>query len=375
MNFVSRIEELQVRFNNEFDLGGLCLIHLQKSTKSLDLEATLASYSGTLENSAAHGYLSVEIDQKRFDEIYAQLNNSTIKRSISIFHILGISLLFKYQNDYRYQALLKDWYENHSIRVKFLISNFFDEYKSTFLEDLKLERNDNLEISLLKNSFFKNSDLSINYQEPSSSDDIIHLIILLEYRQQGQQNYQIEKEELLEAVFFASREIQSKHKVFNNNEDQFNSVLHSMLSMNYFVENQSQRGLSSSSKMFGELDLMVFTKKNKYPLSIIEAYVIDSIDKPYISKHLNKLTEYYDPNGLSRNYAVIYVYNSKFHDIWLRYIAFLNEFEYSIDLKEKQITDETNNHPAFANIKIGLSSFKYNGMPIEIYHLFLNMKK
>jgi hypothetical protein len=374
MNFASRIADLQIRVKNEFDLGGLCLIHFQNNLKSYDVESILDSYSGSLERSAAQGYLSVEIDPTKFDEIYAQINNPTIKKSISIFHIIGISLLFQFQNDYRYQALLKDWFDNHSIRVKFLISRFFAEYQSKFLDDLRREGDDILEISLLKNSFFKDSDLTIDYQESVVLNDIIHLIILLEFKQRGLRNYQIEKEELHQAILFASREIQSKHKVFNNNEDQFNSVLQSLLSMNYFVENQSQRGLSSSGKTFGELDLKVFTKSNSYPLSIIEAFVISSIDKSYISKHLLKLTENYDPNGLSRNYAVIYVNNSNFHEIWLRYMDFLKEFEYSIELKDKQITDETNNHPTFSNIKIGRASFNYNGMPIEIYHLFLNMK-
>jgi len=375
MNLNIKISMLKTRFNNAFDLGGLCFLHLQNEIDLKNAESIIDSYTGNLEKSAAYGFLAVNAGQLKFDEIYGQISNPTIKKSISVFHIIGICLLFKMHDDYRYQALLKDWFENHSLRVKFLISKFFKEYAQQFQMFLKIEKNDSFETKLLKNSFIKDSNLTLENDDIFNLEDIIHLIILIEYRKRHLRKYEIEKDELLELILFASREVQSKHKVFNNNEDQFNSVIHSMLSVKYFVENQSQRGLSSSTKTFGELDLKVFTKKNNYPLSIIECFVISSIDKSYISKHLNKLTVNYDPNGLSRNFAIIYVYNSKFNEIWGRYLEFLREFNYSIDLLEKRIIDDTANHPTFTNIKIGLATFCKNDMPIEIYHLFLNMQK
>ena len=377
MSINLKISDLWSIFNKTSDLGGLFLNYVLNNRESLidDMESILNSYSGNLENSAAHGYLAISLEQSKFDEIFGQLNNKTIKKSISVFHIIGICLLFKGQNDYRYQAILKDWFENHSIRVKFLISRIFVEYNDLFQSDLRTLSNDNGELSILKDTYIKDSNLTMEYNNSDFPDDVIHLLILLEYKQKKKYHYQGEKEELLESIFYATREIQSKHKVFNNNEDQFNSVLHSMLSMNYIVENQSQRGLSTTETTFGELDVSVFTKINKYPLAIIEAFVISSIDKSYISKHLNKLTVNYDPNGLSRNFAVIYVKANNFQNTWNRYLKFLSDFEYSSEIKEMTITDDSSNHPTFTNIRIGISTLIRNKLPIEVYHIFLDMKK
>jgi hypothetical protein len=375
MNLTSKISELQNRYSNKFDLGGLCFQYSQQIIDHTDIEPIIDSFKGSIEKSAAYGYLGIKPAENKYDELYSQLISPIIKKSVSIFHVIGISLLFKNQNDYRYQSLINERFENQSTRVKYLISKIFTEYQDQFNSHLLIENKENVEIKLLKNSLLKHNYKNLEFPKTYELDDIIHLLILIEFKNKKITQYEEDKKELLESILFASREIQSKHKVFNNNEDQYNSVLHSMLSMKFVVENQSQRGVSSSSKTFGELDLKVFTKENKYPLSIIEAFVISTIDKAYISKHLNKLTVNYDPNGLSRNFAVIYVNHTEFNTIWERYLKYIGEFEYSTDLKEKRIIDSTANFPMFSNIKIALGTFLYNNMPIEVYHLFLNMRK
>ncbi|GAA0732062.1 hypothetical protein GCM10009430_44890 [Aquimarina litoralis] len=377
MILASKISELENRFFNISELQGLCLKYYLDGSFSSgeDVESILSTYTGNLEKSAVYGYLGIELDHLNFDGIFKQISNITIKKSLSIFHIIGICILFKSQNDFRYQAILKDWFENHSVRIKFLISRFFrGEYHDLFKASLRKQENENKEIIILKKTYCKDFIENIEYENNASFDDVIHLMILQEYKQKQKTIYEDKKEQLWQSVFFATRDIQSKHKVYNNNEDQFNSVLHSMLSMNYIVENQSQRGLSSSEKTFGELDIGVFTKENKYPLAIIEAYRISSIDKSYISRHLRKLTVNYDPNGLSRNYAVVYVSANNFQETWIRYLEFLKEFEYPEKIEVITITDDTSNHPNFTNIRIGIVILQNNSMPIEVYHIFLNMK-
>ncbi len=375
MNLASKISELQARYSNHFDLGGLCFQYISQIIDNSQIESIIDSFEGFLEKSAAYGFLSINSPEIKFDEIYSQLSNPIIKKSISVFHIIGISLLFKNENDFRYQSLINEWFEHKSIRVKFLISKIFSEYESQFIQDLSGNNKENFETKLLKKRFLKDSYNDLQYPANFDLDDIIHLLLLLEFKNNQVLQYEKDKKELLEAVLFSTREIQSKHRLFNNNEDQYNSVLHSMLSMNFTVENQSQRGVSGTGNTFGELDLKVFTKEEKYPLSIIEAFVISSIKTEYISKHLNKLTLNYDPNGLSRNYAVVYVNNSNFNDIWQRYLTFIQEFDYSSEFQEKLIIDSTANFPIFTNIKIAIGTFLYNQMPIEVYHLFLNMRK
>lgn len=375
MNIVFRIQHLKDQLLRNTELSGLCYLW-KFGNKDFNENKlyTLEKFSGHIEKVAAAGYLSISLPGSEVDRALVQIKDITIQRILSVYHIIGICLQCRLIDDYRYQVLLNQWYEQHSIRIKFLLALIFEERVQVFKGDLNRLDGDDLEYTLMKKCFNIEVKHQVNLDDLCPNPDMISLFLLTQFSQRSLYHYEKEKEQLLQAILYSVREVQSKHRVFNNNEDQFNSVIHSILSREFRVENQSQRGVSLTGKTPGELDVKVFTLKDNYPLAIIEGLVINTIDSDYISKHLDKLTVNYDPNGLSRNYAVIYAKTDKFTELWSRYLEFVSRYEYQLALSGGVVYDITNQYPTFANIKIGLANHINNELPVEVYHLFLNMK-
>jgi hypothetical protein len=203
--------------------------------------------------------------------------------------------------------------------------------------------------------------------------DIIDLLLLEELQNIQATRYNKVQQELLNDILWCASEIQSKHRVLNNNEDQYNSNFQSLLkAKGYKTEPQTQRGESSTQTSYGELDIAIFAE-NDMPLSIFEAYVISSIDKEYITKHLVKLSEHYDPNGLKNNYAVIYAKNNSFDELWNRYMDFVPTINFSHKILNGAFNNITSQFPAFAGIKLGLTRHDNNKSLINVYHIFMDM--
>ncbi len=264
-------------------------------------------------------------------------------------------------------------FEISPLQNKFLISRLFPEFESELINCVQSETNTLGCASIIKSALgieISSIDLSVYEYE----HDLPLLLMIDSYMENRQLKYEQLKEKLLDDVMYCVREVQSKHRVFNNNEDQFNSVIQSILAKDYKVENQSQRGVSSSGNTFGELDLKVFSLEDHYPITIIEAFIISSIQTDYIRIHLEKLTVNYDPNGLSRNYAIIYAKSANFQDIWIRYLEFVSNYSYKYPLAISEVKDVSDQFLQLINIRVGIGIHDCSGQKIEVYHLFLNMK-
>ncbi len=373
MNFASKIFSLKQEIVDTNNLSGLCYKYAHGDLANYPL-TLLSKFSGPIEKVAAYGYFSIKIDSEELNVALTQLNSIHFSQLISIYHLIGFSLQCKIASDHRYQGLLQQWFLNHSYRNQFLIGLIFTDYQQQFKDNISMVDNSELELQLLRSIVSKKELPGISFNEEEYRDDIITLLILEKYEERKRLFYEKDKNRLLDLVIFCASEIQSKHRVLNNNEDQFNGLIHSLLSKDFIAENQSQRGLSSTGKSYGELDLSIYTKEDNYPLGILEAFILTGIDRSVISKHLNKLTISYDPNGLTRNYVIIYAKSDDFHDLWNKYLEFVSGFSYKLDLEDVKVHDVSKNYPTFANIKIGIGNHLNGDTSVELYHIFVRIK-
>ena len=373
MSFTLKIKKLKRDIVDIGNLSGVCYhyLHGNLGNQSFDL---LNKYTGAIERVAAHGFMGIPLDFEELEVAFTQVTNQKFEKFINVYHIIGICLQYKFINNYQYQALVEKWFVNHSYRIQFIISQVFDEYEPRFKKNIELVENTwEGELVLLKSISSKKEWNQSSFPEVEFKDDIISLLILEVYEERKRHFYDKDKESLLDLVMFCATEIQSKHRVLNNNEDQFNGLIHSLLSKDFIVEPQSQRGVSGIGKSFGELDLAIFTKEDKYPLGIFEAFILRGMDRTVISKHLKKLMVSYDPNGLTRNYVFVYCKIEDLQALWQEYLEYVSSYDYDLELTDQEVYDVSKNYPTFSNIRIGVGNHLNGSTPIELYHIFMKV--
>ena len=110
----------------------------------------------------------------------------------------------------------------------------------------------------------------------------------------------------------------------------------------YQVHDQTRHGQSESGKESGELDLLISTKEEDLPISIVEALVLTTIDKQNLKQHIDKALTNYNPTGCPNTIIIIYARNSNYANLMLRLNTYLGEYEYPYEVKESFIEESTN---------------------------------
>ena len=109
-----------------------------------------------------------------------------------------------------------------------------------------------------------------------------------------------------EAILSACAQIQGNPLYWNQKEDPRSMQVRDILrNQGLFVSDQTLYGHALGSNNPGEIDLMVM-KNNTDPLTIIEAMNLNSVSKGYISEHLVKLLDDYNPKGIEELFLVSY---------------------------------------------------------------------
>lgn len=368
INITEAINQLKKELLSSNSLELLCYrkIHGKKFSVS-DVYQT----DGDVEEIASLGFLDIMAQNSDVIRVESMIKNPSLERSLTVYHYIGLALQKELHARGSGKLFINYMFTNSSLRYKYLIAKIFPDFNDTLIYLAGAQNHNERDASNIKRLLISNDDSSVVIN--TSDSDIVTLLILEDLSNLKSSEYTKEMEKLFESILYCAREVQSKHRVFNNNEDQINSVFHSILSVNFRVENQSQRGTTLTNKMYGELDVMVFTKESNYPLSILEAFVISSIDTNYIGSHLDKLTHNYDANGLTRNYSIIYAKHVNFSLFWNRYLDFVNGFQYKYELSTLGVVDVTKKFPVFTNIRIGLGLHKQEDRQVELYHIFINM--
>ena len=146
--------------------------------------------------------------------------------------------------------------------------------------------------------------------------------------------------------------------------------------LGYTVKDQTQRGLSSTGRGVGELDLLLYNDK-KDPWTIIEALRVSSGAKTHWNEHLDKLVENYNYFGAPCVYLLTYVDAAvdTFHQIWEGYRVHIpkhapGEFTYCAD---SLVMQENSTGPQY--IKIAKCRYECGGITTTAYHIFVQIPK
>jgi len=169
-------------------------------------------------------------------------------------------------------------------------------------------------------------------------------------------NYEKLRDNLIE---IALTETKNRNAIFKESEDETNDRFRNALFYKeYNVTDQSRAGESSSGINTGERDLVISNKQG-VDESVIEAFILKSLDSIVINTHYEKLVKRYDTVGNSVNFILVYSKVENFDSLWKKYSKF-DGFKDFVDTKDKYSPKD--------NVCVAIS--KYEKM--KIYHLFIN---
>jgi hypothetical protein len=370
INLEMEINNLRTKLLNDPSLDSIFYFYLQNEQKKIN--SLNIDIIGEANSAAYNFYKGIYTDISTLEKIAKKMEAEDYRLSINIFCLLGLFL----QEPSLFKKFVEYTFENNSIRFKFIISKVAPlDFEEKFIYQIKnLQIKDNPFFLLLKRIYLNSEENNFSHLLLGEQSDIIDLIALEDYQKIKNLQYSKQQEALTEDLFKMAHHIQTKYKILNNSEDQFNSMFQSLLEFSeYTALDQTMRGasLNSNSKSPGELDLLI--SKNGYILSIFEAFKIDSIDSEYIKNHLIKLSKNYDPNGLRINYAVIYAKNNNFIDLWQRYQTFIKTINFEFPLINSEVKDISDKYPHFTDIRLCLTEHLRSEQIIKVFHIFMNM--
>ena len=159
----------------------------------------------------------------------------------------------------------------------------------------------------------------------------------------------VKMNEILKQLLSACVKLQANAIYYNATEDQRNDYIRDILdTAGYDVKDQTRRGLSPSEKAAGEVDILI--KEHGFPVTIIEALNLDSLNKSYLDKHIDKIYNY-DTAGNKFNIILSYVTVSNFIDFCDKYFEHIKSHKYLfvIQASEDNIVIE---ECSFSDIKV-----------------------
>ena len=159
--------------------------------------------------------------------------------------------------------------------------------------------------------------------------------------------------------------LQSRKLYSNSNEDERNDYIVDILgAVGYTVKDQTRRGSSPAGKGAGEVD--IFISNDGMPFTIVEAMNLDSVDKSYINKHLDKVF-LYDTAGSKFSVCLSYVKVADFSSFWAKYSTHVSKYSYTVPLlsADTSIDDEY----GFTELKVMKTLHNRSGREVVLYHI------
>lgn len=145
--------------------------------------------------------------------------------------------------------------------------------------------------------------------------------------------------------------------------------------LNWGVRDQTRGGTAASGKGVGERDGVV-CNSNSVPIALIEAFRLTSLNKNYISTHIEKLSGY-NALGMEDVFVVVYCYLNNFNKLCDDYLEYLNSLSYTgFDPSAKMnVDDRFSEVKKSPNLRVYREERKVNGMPVRLFHYLLDFKK
>lgn len=147
------------------------------------------------------------------------------------------------------------------------------------------------------------------------------------------------EETMSKNIFKALLKVQGNKTFCDKKEDELNDCVRDILSMVYEMKDQTRQGISPSGKDAGEVDLQIC--RDGFPVAMIEGLKVNSVERNYIQRHIDKVLTCYDPFGCPYTYVVIYAKVKEFADFWVKCLKYIRE-EYSFPYAIKEEIQELN---------------------------------
>ncbi len=135
----------------------------------------------------------------------------------------------------------------------------------------------------------------------------------------------------------------------------------------YRVKDQTLRGITSGGKSAGELDIFV-ENGDGLPFSLIEALILNSLNKAYISLHLDKIFSYDTVGIRDNNFILVYSESKNLDSLWTKYVEFVKGYEFPfplVSVAEKAL---------YAGLRIARGIHNRNGLEVALSHIMVNLR-
>lgn len=177
--------------------------------------------------------------------------------------------------------------------------------------------------------------------------------------------------EVLREVLSACVKLQANSLYYGATEDQRNDYIRDILdTAGYDVKDQTRRGLSPNGKAAGEVDILI--KEKDFPVTIIEALNLDSLNTAYLDKHIDKIYDY-DTAGNKFNIILSYVTVVDFMAFCEKYFEHIKRYGYPfkmISINGNVLVDNI----SYSDIKVMKTVHNRNQCETILYHLCMLIK-
>ena len=155
-------------------------------------------------------------------------------------------------------------------------------------------------------------------------------------------------------------------------ENEINDYVRNMLKMSecFEVMDQSRHGLSAMEKDAGSVDILI--SKNGNEVAIIEGLILESIDKKYISSHIDKAIINYNPLS-SPVFLLAYVKASDYTLFWEKCFDYLSTYQFPEDIIVKKGFER--HAPDNGAVRIAVCSIKHNDVTFPVYFIAVKLLK
>lgn len=118
-----------------------------------------------------------------------------------------------------------------------------------------------------------------------------------------------------------------------SSENSINDFFRDMLSFKGYneVKDQTRHGIAPGGKDAGEVDILL--TKDGHEIAIFEGLKLSCVDKDYIDKHISKSIVNYNALGTA-TFVVAYVNSADFGAFWERYSAYVQRYNFPLQIKK-----------------------------------------
>ena len=178
-------------------------------------------------------------------------------------------------------------------------------------------------------------------------------------------------DEIMRELLSACVKLQANAIYYGASEDQRNDYIRDILeTAGYDVKDQTRRGLSPSGKGAGEVDILI--KNKNFPVTIIEALNLTSLNTSYLDNHIDKIYGY-DTAGNAFNTILSYVNVSNFVGFCNKYVEHIKGYKYPFEI----ISVEENvniGKVSYSDIKVMKTLHNRNGVETSLFHICVLLK-